>query len=66
MKRFWQSINYLGGWNDTRYLQKKVATDNGEWVMIHNREVMPLCVLKEVRSKYPNPQGIPYLGHKWQ
>ena len=29
------------------------------------REIMPLYVVNLVRSLYPNPQGQPYMGHKW-
>ena len=25
---------------------------------------MPKCVVKDVRSRFPNPPGIPYMGHK--
>ena len=28
------------------------------------RERMPNCVIKDVRSRFPNPPGIPYMGHK--
>jgi hypothetical protein len=55
-------MDYFGLWKDTRYLEKKVAV-GGETAVWHKREVMPLCVLKEIRDLYPNPSGIPYLGH---
>ena len=29
------------------------------------REIMPDCVLLLVRELYPNPVGVPHLGHKW-
>ena len=30
------------------------------------REIMPLCVIKDVRRRYPNPDGVPYMGHKFE
>ena len=28
------------------------------------RELMPVCVLNDVRKRFPNPPGIPYMGHR--
>ena len=28
------------------------------------RELMPECVIAEVRKRFPNPPGIPYMEHK--
>ena len=66
-RKYWMVINNLGGWNIPRYLAKKVQVANGgQWAVIHKREVMPECVLKQVRGLYPNPHGRPYLGHMWE
>ena len=27
------------------------------------REVMPLCVVKDIRERWPNPPDVPYQGH---
>ena len=27
-------------------------------------ELMPVCVINNVRERFPNPPGIPYKGHK--
>ena len=64
--RYWKVIANLGGWNDERYLNRKRNIGGGEWAVCHRREIMPICVLKQVRELYPNPQGIPYMGHKWE
>ena len=28
------------------------------------RELMPECVIADVRKRFPNPPEIPYMGHK--
>jgi hypothetical protein len=63
---YWRMIDYLGGWNDSRYLaRKKREAGGGEWALQHMRQVMPVCVLKHVRGLYPNLPDRQYLGHKW-
>lgn len=75
-KEFWKLIDTYGAWNDPRYLTKKdakLAEDEREqdvWIAMrrgdrHVREIMPDCVLKITRNLYPNPSGIPYMGHRW-
>jgi hypothetical protein len=58
-------------WKDVRYLQRKKAAlgldpnfNMFQWM--HRRDIIPNCVLKTVRSWYPNPEGLPYLGHMWE
>jgi hypothetical protein len=63
--RFWKCINNRRGWNHPLYLRKKEVAGGGPWVVTCVREVMPECVLKLARSKYPNPANRPYMGHKW-
>jgi len=29
------------------------------------KEILPNCILTLVRNLFPNPHGIPYVGHKW-
>ena len=65
--KFWKVLANLGVWNDPRYIsRKKEVGGGGEWIVIHRREVMPVCVLKHTRDLYPNPQGQSYMGHKWE
>ena len=65
---YWKVLSNRSAWTDPRYLLRKQqqAGADGEWVVITHREVMPVCVLKQVRGLYPNPAGQPYMGHKWQ
>ena len=66
---YWKVLNNLGTWSDPRYLEVKIQRANGgEWVVKHRREVMPVCVLKKVRtlSLYPNPEGKFFMDHKWK
>ena len=37
----------------------------GEWAISHTREVMPICVLVQLRALNPNPKGKPYMDHMW-
>lgn len=65
-RQYWNVVNNLGGWNDPRYITTKVERANGgEWAVKHKREVMPICVLKQLRTLYPNPKDKPYMDHKW-
>lgn len=68
-RKFWNMMDRRGAWIDQRYLQKKAdllgIRDNNQdnvWTM---REVMPQCILDQVRTTYPNPTGQPYMGHMW-
>ena len=72
-KRFWVMLANRGAWRDPRYVDKKQQTLIGilpdvAWVGpgIHPRDIMPDCVLKLVRTWFPNPSGQPYMGHLWQ
>lgn len=76
-KKFWSVMEYRGAWNDPRYMEKKAIAvqqaDNQEIIVWTTgpkaresvREIMPECILKLVRSLYPNPPGVSYMGHKW-
>ncbi len=67
-KHFWKLLK--NAWRDERYLAKKRLLagrpDDEETVWIGSvREVMPDCVLSQVRNMYPNLGSRPYMGHKW-
>ncbi|XP_025085268.1 uncharacterized protein LOC112558804 [Pomacea canaliculata] len=64
--RYWKMLDFVGLWKDKRYLVRKTALAEGEWVLCHRREVMPTCVVQKVRTLYPNPDGVPYVGHQWE
>lgn len=61
-KSYWKFINNSGGWNDNRYLNRKVAA-GGQ--VNDKRELMPSCVVQQLRTLYPNPPDIAYMGHMW-
>ena len=61
--KYWKIISNLSGWTNQLYLAKKLTETHG---VHHMREIMPDCVVQKVRTLYPNPAGIPYLGHKWE
>lgn len=70
-KKFWMVIDQRCGWRDARYLQRKASLlhredEDNVWISNNTvREVMPVCVLNQVRNLYPNPSGHPYMGHRW-
>ena len=65
--KYWKVMTCLGAWNDPRYLQvKQDRANGGEWAISHRREVMPICVLQQLRTLYPNPKDKPYMDHKWE
>lgn len=75
--RFWQMLDSRGIWRCTEYQRRRKETmerdakkeDDPELVWMDycqsEREIMPICVLKLVRSMYPNLPGHPYMEHKW-
>lgn len=67
-KKFWSLLNRLGAWIDPRYKSKKEHQfgRNRQGCVITMREIMPECVLRLVRSRYPNIPGRPYMGHLWE
>ena len=69
-KSFWTMLYHRRAWLDPRYVNKKQTArgidarhNRYEW---HRRDIMPNCVLKLVRTWYPNPKDIPYMGHMWE
>ena len=60
-KRFWKSLKDRGLWQDEQYIHRKTSAGLSE---VELRELMPQCVLDDTRKRYPNPPGVPYMGHK--
>lgn len=60
-KAFYTILKRRGLWRDPVYLQRKEAL--GCYVE-DVREVMPICVVENVRKRWPNPDGVPYCGHR--
>lgn len=69
-RKFWKLLSTRGAWLDERYQQKKnklyKSQDSRQGTVWTLREVMPDCILSLVRSLFPNPIGMPYMGHKWE
>ena len=70
-KRFWTMLYHRNVWLDERYIvRKREALDADpryhHYTWIHRRDIMPDCVLDCVRTWYPNPKNVPYMGHKWE
>ena len=60
-KWFWRTLKDCGLWENPTYLARKQELG----CMIDDvREVMPLCVVKDVRERWPNPPNVPYQGHR--
>ncbi len=70
-KRFWTMLFHRDVWRDPRYKERKLAALQNDprrrrYCWYHKRDILPDCVLKLVRGWYPNPTGIPYMGHFWE
>ena len=74
-KKFWTLIQRYGGWNNPHYLRKKITllrqsrhmNEDESWITMGRelRDIMPECVTELVRSIYPNPENVSYMGHRW-
>ncbi|KAM7312722.1 hypothetical protein ISCGN_009627 [Ixodes scapularis] len=62
-RMYWACLANLATWRDPRYLEKKRQAGQGVYT---KRELMPVCVVAHVRCLYPNPPGVPYMGHMWE
>ena len=60
-KWFCRTLKDCGLWENPTYLARKEELG----CMIDDvREVMPHCVVKDVRNRWPNPPYVPYQGHR--
>ena len=59
-RSFYTILNRCHLWHDPIYIAWKEAL--GCYVE-DVREVMPVCVVEDVRKRWPNPDGVPYCGH---
>lgn len=65
-KHYWKLMDNVGGWVDPRYTAKKARTAGGcELAIGSRREIMPMCIVKKLRGLFPNPDSVPYVGHRW-
>ena len=59
-REYYKLLKCVGLWNNPSYVERKRELG----IYIDDvLEVMPNCVVKDVRTKWPNPDGIPYKGH---
>ena len=69
-RKFWSMLASRWIWMLPEYVEKKtqaLARDPRRSSLVHHKkEIMPECVVQMVRDWYPNPSGIPYMGHLWQ
>eukprot|EP00731_Ephydatia_muelleri_P037462 Em0477g1a len=59
-QQFWKLLKDLGLWDHPTYLARKGLVTHP----LDRREIMPKCVQNEIRSRYPNPVGIPYTNYR--
>ena len=58
---YWCTLKDCGLWESPVYLVQKEELGchiDDVW------EVMPHCVIKDVRGRWPNPPDVPYQGHR--
>ena len=60
-RSFYTILNRRGLWRDPVYIARKEAL--GCYVE-DVREVMPVCVVEDVRKRWPNPDGVRYCGRR--
>ena len=60
-RKYWKFLKDIGFWETTVYQNWKSAAGLSDDDV---RELMSECVIADVRKKFPNPPGIPYMGHK--
>ena len=60
-KWFWKTLKGCGLWEDLVYIERKQQLG---CLIDDVREVMPHCVVKDVRDRWPNPPNIPYQGDR--
>ena len=63
-KKYWTLLDRRGAWRDERYLSKKADLMLADEIVVTKRQVMPTCVLRQVRALYPNLPRQPYRGYR--
>ena len=72
-KKFWTMLCHRGVFNDPVYIERKsfaIARDKQRnYFLWHNRgtqrDLLPNCVIQQVREWCPNPPNVQYMGHLW-
>ena len=59
-REFYRMLKRAGLWENSLYLDRKHELG----IFIEDvREVLPNCVVADVRKRWPNPPNMPYKGH---
>jgi len=58
---YYSSLCKEGLWTNELYLERKQELGCH---ITDIREVMPWCVVQDVRNRWPNPPHMPYMGHR--
>ena len=59
-REFYRMLKRAGLWENSLYLERKRELG----IFIEDvREVLPNCVVVDVRKRWPNPPDMPYKGH---
>jgi hypothetical protein len=64
-RKYWTMLDRRGLWNLPAYLLRKEKAMREANIQLTQREIIPDCVLYQVRNLYPNPKDVPYMGHHW-
>ena len=72
-KKFWTMLCHRGVFENQVYIQRKseaISRDRQRnFFMWHQRgtqrDLLPNCVIEQVRQWYPNPPSVSYVGHLW-
>lgn len=69
-RKFWTMLYHRGIWADPEYIERKrgalTLDPHLTNYVYHRRDIMPKCIVTLARYWYPNPKGIPYMGHMWE
>ncbi len=68
-RKYWTMLYHRQVWINNEYIVRKAAAlglnpAQHDYVY-HKRNLMPDCVIKHVRTLYPNLPRKPYMGHRW-
>ena len=59
-REYYRMLKRVGLWSNPVYVMRK--TELGIYID-DVREVLPNCVVDDVRKRWPNPPDVPYKGH---
>ena len=60
-RKFWSYLRRLGLWDFPTYKSRKRRQGHEH----SPRDMIPWCVKRMLRERFPNPPELPYTDHKW-